>query len=162
MTVGSDLLLPLPLALPLMASLSGLDVAQWGATGLMTVIGSAAFWGYWKDRKVAKARGTVATSTVEIQVEGARVQNLEQRFAFAQKAWDEERTSFERRIKDLEEQLSAERTERSEEERLSQEKIQKLEARVLGMQRELDEVMDEVSALRRVREKGGGTPPKKP
>lgn len=155
MIVGSDLLLPVaPLGvLPLVAGLSGADTVQWVTTVLMTVVGSAAFWGYMKDRKVAKARGTVAASTVEIQVEGARVQNLEQRFGFAQKAWDEERVSFERRIKGLEEELAAERKERAEEERVSQEQVRKLEARVIGMQRELTEVTSELSALRRMGEK---------
>jgi chromosome segregation ATPase len=129
------------------------DIAQWGATVIMAVIGSAAFWSYWKDRKKSKAEGTVASATVEIQVEAHRVANLEQRFAFAQSAWDEERGSLLRRIEHLEELLDTERKERSEDEKASHEKIRTLEARVLGMQRELNEVTVELATLRRMREK---------
>ena len=129
------------------------DLAQWGATLAMALIGSAAFWGYWKDRKKSKAEGTVAGATVEIQVEAHRVANLEQRFAFAQSAWDEERGSLQRRISHLEELLETERRERVEDETASHEKIRTLEARVLGMQRELHEVTDELAGLRRLREK---------
>jgi chromosome segregation ATPase len=129
------------------------DIAQWGATVIMAVIGSAAFWSYWKDRKKSKAEGTVASATVEIQVEAHRVANLEQRFAFAQSAWDEERGSLLRRIEHLEDLLETERRERSEDEKASHEKIRTLEARVLGMQRELNEVTVELATLRRMREK---------
>jgi chromosome segregation ATPase len=129
------------------------DIAQWGATVIMAVIGSAAFWSYWKDRKKSKAEGTVASATVEIQVEAHRVANLEQRFAFAQSAWDEERGSLLRRIEHLEELLDTERKERSEDEKASHEKIRTLEARVFGMQRELNEVTVELATLRRMREK---------
>lgn len=128
--------------------MSGADLAQWGATAAMAVFGSAAFWSYWKDRRTSKARGTVAAATVEIQVEGARVQNLEQRFGFAQKAWSEERASFERRIQHLEEELADERRERSEDETRHAEKVLLLEARVRGMQRELQELTTELAALR--------------
>lgn len=127
-----------------MAGLSGADAAQWGATLLMTLVGSGAAWGYLRDRKVAKARGTVAASTVEIQVEGHRVQNLEQRFAFAQKAWDEERESFERRIAQLERELEEEREDAAEKQR----HILALEERVRAMQSELGNLTDELASLR--------------
>lgn len=128
--------------------MSGADVAQWVATCVVAVGGSAAFWGYWKDRRKSKAEGTVATATVEIQIEASRVANLEQRFGFAQKAWDEERESLTRRIKHLEDDLVEERRERAAEEAAHEEKRGLLEARVQGMQRELTEVTEELAALR--------------
>lgn len=129
----------------------GGDAAQWAA--ILAAVFGTAFWGYWRDRKKSKAEGTVAGATVEIQVEAHRVANLEQRFAFAQSAWDEERGSLQRRILHLEELLETERKERVEDEKASHEKIRLLEARVLGMQRELTEVTDELAGLRRMREK---------
>lgn len=133
--------------------MSGADLTQWAATLLVAAISSAAFWGYVKDRRKSRAEGSVAAATVEIQVEATRVQLLEQRFAFAQKAWDEERASLTRRITSCEGDLVKERDERSEDERLANEKIRTLEARVRGMQRELGEVTDEIAGLRRMGEK---------
>lgn len=118
------------------------------ATALIVAVGSSAGWGYVRDRRKSKAEGTVAAATVEIQVEGARVQNLEQRFAFAQAAWDEERASLTRRIEHLEDDLDTERRERSEDETLHHEKVGLLEQRVRGMARELAEVTDELAELR--------------
>lgn len=128
------------------------------------VLASAAFWSYWRDRRKARAEGDVATATVEIQVEAKRVANLEQRFAFAQAAWDEERESLQRlraedrdamqkRIDHCEDLLEKERRERAEEEQQAQEQIKLLEARLRGVQREVSELTDQITALRRVRER---------
>lgn len=125
------------------------DLAQWIATVLIGVVGSSAAWGYFRDRRKSKAEGTVAAATVEIQVEGARVQNLEQRFAFAQRAWDDERESLHRQLDQLRAELAEERRERAAEELRHDEKVGLLEARVQGMARELAEVTDELAELRR-------------
>lgn len=121
---------------------------SWIATAVIALFSSAAFWSYWKDRPKNKADGQVATATVEIQVEAHRVQNLEQRFAFAQSAWDEERLSLNRRIGLLEAELGEERHEREQEKLRHEEKVLLLEARVKGMQRELQELTDEIAQLR--------------
>lgn len=139
--------------------MSGADVAQWVATIVIGVVGSAAFWGYLKDRKVSKAKGDVAVATVEIQVEAQRVQNLESRFALSEQAWDSERASLNRRIGELETQLQTERQERAEDEREAHEKVAQLESRVRGMQRELTEVTEELATMRRMREKKPDTTP---
>lgn len=126
---------------------AGVDM-QGLATALIVAVTSSAAWGYFKDRRKSKAEGTVAAATVEIQVEGARVQNLEQRFGFAQTAWNEERASFERRIRVLEDELNQERSERSAEKAEHEEKVGLLEMRVQGMRRELQELIDELAVLR--------------
>lgn len=111
--------------------MTSLDVVQSVASFLLVLVGSAAFWGYWKDRKKSSAEGVVAQATVEIQIEASRVANLEQRFGFAQRAWDDERASLHRQVDRLERELVEERAER---ERLT---------------RELAAVTAEVAELRR-------------
>lgn len=124
-----------------------MDLQTLASTLILAVAGSAG-WGYFKDRRKSKAEGQVATATVEIQVEAARVQGLEQRFAFAQRAWDEERESLTRRIGTLERDLAEERHERDAEKTLHEEKVGLLEERVRGMQRMLNEVTEELATLR--------------
>jgi hypothetical protein len=129
------------------------DLIQSAATGLFGVVASAAFWGYWKDRRSAKAQGDVAAATVEIQVEAQGLVNAEKRFALAESAWNEERISLQRENDRLTGLLATERAERAAAEMAAEEKIKRLEARLHGMQRELTELTDEIAAFRRMREK---------
>lgn len=87
------------------------NVFQWGVTVVVSIFGGGAVWGYWKDRRADKAKGKVAEATVELQVDAARMENLEKRFKFAEKAWDEERKSLERQIERLEHELGDMRAE---------------------------------------------------
>lgn len=128
--------------------MSTTENVQAAASILLAVGGGGAILAYFKDRRKAKAEGLVASATVEIQVEAARVQNLEQQFGFARQAWSEERASFERRIMHIEEELADERRERSEEKVAHEEKVGLLETRVRGMQNELSELTDELASLR--------------
>lgn len=91
---------------------------------LIVGIGSAsAFWKYWSERKKSGAEGKVAEATIELNVDMTRMQNLEERFGLTQRAWDQERASFERRILTLEQDLEAEQAE-------CKAKIEKLERHI--------------------------------
>jgi chromosome segregation ATPase len=113
-------------------------------TGVMGLLGGGAFWGYWKDRKKSRAEGSVAVQTVELQIDSHRMQNLEQRFDLANKAWDEERESFQRRIEHLEQDLATARLELEKKES----KILELEGKVQSIQRDLLDVTRELAGMR--------------
>lgn len=127
------------------------DAAQWLATSAIAVFGSAAFWGYWKDRRKSRAAGAVAAATVEVQVDSQRLSGLEQRFAFAQRAWDQERESLHRQIDLVKDELAEEKRERAEERREHEGQVRQLEERIGGITRELADVTHELAALRQSR-----------
>lgn len=106
------------------------------------VIGSVL--AYLRDRRLSTAKGDVAVQTVELQVDFTRMQNLESRFALAERAWDEERESLTRRV------TAAEAREAALEKALAERdaKIRELEARVSRVQTELVEVTRELADLR--------------
>lgn len=135
--------------------MSGADLAQWVATILVGIVGSSAAWGYLKDRRKARAEGDVATQTVEIEVEARRVANLEQRFGFAQRAWDDERESMTRRIVSLERDLAAERRDRAGDEQRHEEAVRRIRDRVASLTDELAAVTAELSTIREGRETTG-------
>lgn len=120
------------------------DVTQMLLTGLLGLFGGGSIWGYLKDRKKSAAEGTVAVQTIELQVDATRMQNLESRFALAERAWDEERESLTRRVG------AAEARETALEQALVErdEKIRTLETRVSRVQDELIEVTRELADLR--------------
>lgn len=114
---------------------------------LSLIIGSgftAAVLKYLQDRKKAGAEGEVAVQTIELQVDHTRMQNLETRFALAERAWDEERESLTRRV------TAAENRETALEQELVKKdsKIRMLEERVGAIQNELIEVTRELAGLR--------------
>lgn len=120
------------------------DVVQAGLTALVGGGGLAAVLLYLKERRKAAAEGEVAVQTIELQVDHTRMQNLEVRFALAERAWDEERESLTRRVD------AAEAREQALEAELEKKqiKISALEERVAKVQNELVEVTRELGDLR--------------
>lgn len=120
------------------------DVVKTAIGALLGAGGLGALLAYFKDRRKSKADGDVAVQTVELQVDHSRMQNLEQRFALAERAWDEERESLSRRV------AAAEAREAALEQALAERdaKIRELEARVGRVQNELIEVTRELADLR--------------
>lgn len=120
------------------------DVVKIALGGLFTGGGLAAVLAYVKERRKAHADGAVAMQTIELQVDHTRMQNLEQRFALAERAWDEERESLTRRV------AAAESREAALEKALLERdnKIRDLEARVARVQHELEAVTRELAGLR--------------
>lgn len=102
-------------------------------------------WDFIRDRRKARAEGAVASATVELQIDAKKLENAEARLELTQKAWDEERLSFERRIDRLEAELQEERLEG---ERKAQ-KILELEGTVSSIQNQLLAVSRELADLRR-------------
>ena len=131
---------------------------------IVTLGGSAAFWAYWKDRKKSRADGIVANATIELQVDHSRMQNLEQRFALSEKAWDEERESWQNRLSNVESELAAEKRRHAETtERLNAD-IQSRDDMIVGLQRrmmefhnEVEDLMAELESLRLDRPDSPGT-----
>ncbi len=105
---------------------------------------TAAALKYIQERKKAGAEGEVAVQTIELQVDHTRMQNLEQRFALAERAWDEERESLTRRVTAAEAREAALETALAERDA----KIRELEERVSRVQNELIEVTRELAGLR--------------
>ncbi len=120
------------------------DAVKTAIGALLGAGGLGAVLAYFKDRRKSKADGDVAVQTVELQVDHSRMQNLEQRFALAERAWDEERESLSRRV------AAAEAREAALEQALAERdaKIRELEARVGRVQNELIEVTRELADLR--------------
>lgn len=120
------------------------DVVKLGLGGLFTGGGIAAVLAYFKERRYNRAKGDVAVQTIELQVDHTRMQNLEVRFALAERAWDEERESLTRRVTAAETREAA--LERALGERDA--KIRELETRVARVQSELVAVTRELAGLR--------------
>lgn len=120
------------------------DVVQGALGTLLAGGGIGAVVVYFKERRLNKAKGDVAVQTVELQVDHTRMQNLEVRFALAERAWDEERESLTRRV------TAAEARELALEKALAERdaKIHDLESRVSRVQAELVEVTRELASLR--------------
>lgn len=115
------------------------------AAAAVALLGGKSGWDYLRDRRKSRAEGTVAAATVELQIDAKKLENAENRLAFTEKAWDEERRSFERRINLLERDLAEERLEG---ERKDQ-KILELERTVSSIQTQLLDVSRELAELRR-------------
>lgn len=107
--------------------------------------GSGAVLSYLRDRRKSNAEGTVAEATVELQIDAKRLENAEARLALTEKAWDEERQSFERRIHALEADLQSERLEGERKDA----KIIQLEARITDVQQQMLDISRELAELRR-------------
>lgn len=122
-----------------------MGITEAGVAVLVALISGKSGWDYLRERKTAKADGTVASATVELQIDAKKLENAESRLAFTEKAWDEERQSFERRINMLERDLAEERLEG---ERKDQ-KILELEKTVSSIQQQLLDVSRDLAELRR-------------
>lgn len=120
------------------------DVVKLVLGGALGAGGIGAVLAYLKDRRLNNAKGDVAVQTIELQVDHTRMQNLEVRFALAERAWDEERQSLTRRV------AAAEAREMALEKALAERdaKIHDLESRVSRVQAELVEVTRELASLR--------------
>lgn len=120
------------------------DVVKIVLGGAFAGGGVAAVLAYLKERQKAHADGAVAMQTIELQVDHTRMQNLEQRFALAERAWDEERESLTRRVGAAEAREAALETALMERDA----KIRQLESRVARVQSELEAVTRELAGLR--------------
>lgn len=127
------------------------DVVKIILGGALGAGGLGAVLAYFKDRRLNNAKGDVAVQTVELQVDFTRMQNLESRFALAERAWDEERESLREERESLTRRVAAaEARELALEKALAErdKKIRDLEARVGRVQSELVEVTRELADLR--------------
>ncbi|RDZ49322.1 hypothetical protein C5C07_20350 [Haloferax sp. Atlit-4N] len=120
------------------------DLAKTLLTAAIAGGGIGAIVAWAKERRFNQAKGDVAVQTVELQVDHTRMQNLEVRFALAERAWDEERESLVRRVTAAEARESALEAELAKKEA----KITLLEERVTRVQQELLEVTRELADLR--------------
>lgn len=121
------------------------DTLQWIfqvalSGGFLTAVAA-----YLRDRKKHSAEGYIAENTRELVVDNAKLDNLEQRFGLAQRAWDAERASLLARLAHCEEELAEERAENAAKDA----KISELEQRLSRVQQEVQSVNDELAELRK-------------
>lgn len=127
-------------------------VAQYVLSAALLLFGGGAGVKYILERRSAKATGRVAEATVELQVDAAKLANLEHRFGLAQRAWDSERASLLARIGHLEEDLDEERAESAQ----KKTKIAELEQRLALVLDEVQSLTTELAQLRTQTAHGGG------
>lgn len=117
--------------------------------------GAGAFVAYWRERKVAKAKGTVAEQTVDVEINTNRMALLERQMDALAKSHDQQMqalaNSFERErqslystIKHLREDLQEEQVESAKKD----EKIAKLTRQVDEIQKALDQVKAELAGTK--------------
>lgn len=107
--------------------------------------GGGTIWGYLKDRRTAKAKGKVATASVEIEIDTNRLSYVEAQVKALTAAFATERASLESTIQHLQQDLANERAE-SEKKDI---KIAELVRRVEEIQHALDLVKSELAETRR-------------
>jgi hypothetical protein len=107
--------------------------------------GAGAFVAYWRERKVAKAKGNVATATVDIEVDSSRLGLIERQMQALEKSFDTERRSLLSTITHLKEDLELEQIESAKKD----EKIAKLSRQVDEIQKALDLVKAELAGSHR-------------
>jgi chromosome segregation ATPase len=100
---------------------------------------------YFRDRRVSKAKGDVATQTVDVQVDADRLQVLEKRLVLLNQIRDAERDTMIATIAHLSADLETERRESAAKDR----KIADLVQRVESIQSDLDKVRSELADTRR-------------
>lgn len=110
-------------------------------SGLFGVGGAGAFFAYIKERRVAKARGKVATATVDIDVDTSRLGLIERQMQALEKSFDTERRSLLQTITHLQSDLEQEQAEGTKKD----EKIAKLTFQVDEIQKALDLVKAELA-----------------
>lgn len=121
-------------------------------SGLFGAGGAGAFVAYFKDRRVAKAKGTVAEQTVDIQIDTNRLSLLErqmqalseshrQQMQALADSFDRERQSLYSTIDHLRADLEEEQAESAKKD----EKISRLTTQVNEIQDALDQVKAELS-----------------
>jgi hypothetical protein len=110
-------------------------------SSLFSAGGAGAFVAYFKDRRVAKAKGTVAEQTVDIEIDNNRLALVERQLSYLEKSFDTERRSLLQTIHHLQQDLEAEQRESE----LKDTKITNLSKQVEEIQKALDAVKAELA-----------------
>lgn len=110
-------------------------------SGIFSAGGAGAFVAYWRERKVAKARGSVASATVDVEVETSRLGLIERQMKALEKSFDTERKALLGTIRHVREDLEEEQRESAKKD----EKIAKLTLQVDEIQKALDLVKAELA-----------------
>ena len=121
--------------------MSANDVVAPIISGLFSAGGAGAFVAYFKDRRVAKAKGTVAEQTVDIEVDSNRLALVERQLAYLEKSFDTERKSLLQTITHLQHDLETEQRESA----VKDTKITNLSKQVEEIQKALDAVKAELA-----------------
>lgn len=103
--------------------------------------GAGAFVAYWRERKVAKAKGNVASATVDVEVDTSRLGLIERQMKALEKSFATERRSLLGTITHLKEDLEAEQAESAKKD----EKIANLSRKVDDIQQALNLVKAELA-----------------
>lgn len=111
-------------------------------SSIFSASGAGALVAYWRERKVAKAKGTVATATVDIEVDTSRLGLIERQMSALEKSFDTERKSLLQTINHLQADLELEQAESAKKD----EKIAKLSHQVDEIQVALDQVKAELAS----------------
>lgn len=110
-------------------------------SSVFSVGGAGALLAYWRDRRVAKAKGNVATATVDIEVDTSRLGLIERQMHALEKSFDTERKSLLQTINHLQADLELEQAESAKKD----EKIARLSQQVEEIQRALNQVKAELA-----------------
>lgn len=110
-------------------------------SSVFSVGGAGALIAYWRDRRVARAKGKVATATVDIEVDQSRLGLIERQMQALEKSFDTERKSLLQTITHLQSDLEQEQVESTKKD----EKIAKLSRQVDDIQTALDLVKAELA-----------------
>lgn len=119
-------------------------------SGIFSASGAGAFVAYIRDRRSDKAKGAVASATVDIEVDSSRLGLIERQMKSLEKANAEERRAFQSTITHLREDLEAEQLESAKKD----EKIAKLTLQVDEIQKALDLVKAELAGSHKPPEQG--------
>lgn len=110
-------------------------------SSVFSVGGAGALLAYWRDRRVAKAKGSVATATVDVEVDTSRLGLIERQMQALEKSFDTERKSLLQTINHLQADLELEQAESAKKD----EKISRLSQQVEEIQRALNQVKAELA-----------------
>lgn len=119
-------------------------------SSVFSVGGAGALLAYWRDRRVAKAKGTVATATVDVEVDTSRLGLIERQMDALEKSFDTERRSLLQTIKHLQTDLEQEQAESAKKD----ERIAKLSRQVDEIQVALDQVKAELAGTHKPPDQG--------
>jgi chromosome segregation ATPase len=120
---------------------SASDIVAPLITGIFSASGAGAFVAYIRDRRSDKARGEVASATVDVEVETSRLGLIERQMKALEKSFDTERKALLGTIRHVREDLEAEQVESAKKD----EKIAKLTLQVDEIQKALDLVKAELA-----------------
>lgn len=131
-------------------------------SGIFSAGGAGAFVAYWRERKVAKAKGSVAEQTVDIEIDSNRLALLERQMQAMADSHDRQMqalaSSFDRERQSLLDTIDHVRQDLSEEQAegaRKDEKIANLSRQVEEIQRALDQVKAELAGTNHPRPDNG-------